>query len=121
MEHRWGNRMSADVAVRVVTSSATINLGRLLNVSTTGAFVETKSILRLLSIVDIEPIAAASVDLAVGRIAACVVRNTGTGVGLEWCDPSARVINRLLSAVSGPSIAERVSEPRPRASSVSMR
>ena len=121
MEHRWGHRMSTDVAVRVVTSSATINMGRLLNVSATGAFVETKSILRLLSIVDVEPIAAASTDLAVGRIAACVVRNTGTGVGLEWCDPSARVINRLLSAVNAPSIAERHSEPRSQVSTVSMR
>jgi hypothetical protein len=55
MEHRWGHRKSTNVAVRFVAMPATIGTGRVINVSLTGAFLETQVPLRLLSLVYLEP------------------------------------------------------------------
>jgi hypothetical protein len=97
MEHRWGHRKSTDVAVRFVALPATIGTGRVINVSMTGAFMETRVQLRLLSLVYLEPFAAVGDDELMSRLVASVVRQTPFGVGLEWCDStaSAKAYTRL--------------------------
>ena len=84
MEHRWGQRTSVDVVVRLIGSPGAIGMGRLLNVSATGAFVQTELQLPPLTPVRVESIAGplpASHPCA-GR--AYVVRQVSTGVGIEW-------------------------------------
>ena len=54
MEHRWGQRVSADVIVRLIGAPGAIGTGRLCNVSATGAFVETNLHLPLLTPVRVE-------------------------------------------------------------------
>jgi hypothetical protein len=90
MEHRWGQRRSTDVMVRFFNLPATIGMGRMLNISPTGAFLETSAKLRRLSLVYLEPAAPLSTQGRLGRIAACVVRQDATGVGLEWCGLDAK-------------------------------
>jgi len=90
MEHRWGQRQSTDVMVRFVNLPATIGMGRLLNISVTGAYMETTMRLRRLSLVYLEPAAPLSSRGRLGRIAASVVRLDKAGVGLEWSDLAAR-------------------------------
>src|ERR1700722_15785650 len=104
MEHRWGHRKSTDVAVRFVAMPATVGTGRVVNVSLTGAFMETQVPLRLLSLIYLEPPGEIGDDDSMSRLLASVVRQTRLGVGLEWCDStaSAKAYSRM-NAVSGVS------------------
>ena len=100
MEHHRGQRHSTDVTVQFLTRPATIGIGRVLNVSSTGAFMETQTPLPLLSLVYLQPTDQLPGDGTGGRIAATVVRRSATGVGLEWCEFGAdatRVYARLAT------------------------
>jgi PilZ domain-containing protein len=84
MEHRWGQRVSADVMVRLIGAPGAIGTGRLRNVSATGAFVQTNLDLPLLTTVRVEWIAGPppAGHPCAGR--AYVVRQVAAGVGIEW-------------------------------------
>lgn len=86
MEHRWGRRQAMDVPVRFVALPTTVGTGRVLNMSVTGAYLETAVALRRLSVLYLEPTAVPASGGRVRRIAASVVRHDARGVGLEWCD-----------------------------------
>jgi hypothetical protein len=86
MEHHRGQRHSTDVMVQFFTRPSTVGIGRVINVSATGAFMETELPLRLLSLLYLEPTDRLPSDGAGGRIAATIVRCSPTGVGLEWCE-----------------------------------
>jgi hypothetical protein len=101
MEKHRGHRRSTDITVQFFTRPATTGIGRVLNVSATGAFMETQLPLRLLSVLYLEPTAPAG--STGGRIAATVVRCGATGVGLEWCEFGAeatRVYARLITGLN---------------------
>jgi hypothetical protein len=66
-----------------------MGIGLVTNVSPTGAFLETRTPLRLLSIVYLEPADPSLSESARGRIAATVVRRSPTGFGLKWCEFAA--------------------------------
>jgi hypothetical protein len=88
MDRYRGQRRSTNVMVRFSARPATIGIGRVLNVSATGAFMETQLPLRLLSVLYLEPMDQLPTD-GTRRIAATVVRCSATGVGLEWCEFAA--------------------------------
>ncbi|MDP8984747.1 MAG: hypothetical protein M3N97_06810 [Pseudomonadota bacterium] len=89
MEHRWGQRRQTNVTVRFVTMPSTCGVGRLSDISSTGAFMETSVNLRLLSLLYLELAEQPTGDAINGRLAATVVRRSETGVGLEWCEFAA--------------------------------
>jgi hypothetical protein len=89
MEHRWGQRRSTNVTVRFRTMPSTNGIGRLVNISPTGAFMETNLNLRLLSLVYLEVDEQPAAEGLSGRLAATVVRRGSMGVGLEWCEFAA--------------------------------
>lgn len=93
MEHRWGRRQPTDVAVHLIAKPGVAGFGRVLNVSLTGAYLETRVPLRLLAIVYLGPAAAASASDSGRSIAASVVRRDARGVGLEWCDVATGAAN----------------------------
>ena len=99
MEHRWGKRQSTDVRVRFV-SHAKIGTGCLSNVSVTGAFMKTKVHLRLLSVLNLS-IASHSRKGKGKGVAAFVVRQDATGVGLEWCEAGQISIEARLALLAG--------------------
>jgi hypothetical protein len=84
MEHRWGRRQDTNVPVYFLTLPTTRGTGRLLNVSCTGAWLETSVPLRLYSLLYLECFDdRAPADV---RPWASVVRRTADGAGLEWCE-----------------------------------
>jgi hypothetical protein len=86
MEHRWGEREPTDIAVNFVVYGTT-GTGRVLNVSMTGAYLETSIPPRLLSVIYLQ--LARTEAAAAERIAATVIRRDPWGVGLEWCESEA--------------------------------
>jgi hypothetical protein len=89
MEHRWGKRRPANVTVRFVTLPAISGWGRILDISSTGAFLATDVPLRRLSVLYLQPVDTPADKNADGRIAATVVRQSANGFGLEWCEFAA--------------------------------
>jgi hypothetical protein len=100
--HR-GQRRSTNVTVQFFTRPATIGIGRVVNVSPTGAFMETQLPLRLLSLLYLEPTDQPPADSTSGRIAATVVRCSATGVGLEWCEFAAETTKVYARLSTGPN------------------
>ena len=96
MEHRWGTRRTLDVGVKLYVGSKPPKLGRLLNASSSGAYVATGSPLPAMT----------RVQLALGwdsfrradrhRIAAHVVRSDARGIGIEWQEFAPLPIRALI-------------------------
>jgi hypothetical protein len=97
MEHRWGQRIVTNVPVSLVGAPAAIGVGRILNVSTTGALVRTRLPLPLLSVVCLET--ADPYLRPIGRLMGCVVRDGGSEIGIEWCDADSDAVLQLLAAL----------------------
>jgi len=103
MEHRWGRRYDTDVAVRFVALPGTIGSGRVTNISLSGAFMETRAKLRLLTVIYIEGLDSSADRVKPGipkRLAATVVRSCSAGVGLEWCESCAYPASEFAAAQS---------------------
>ena len=103
MEHRWGQRIVTDVPVSFVGSRAAIGVGRILNVSTTGALVQTRLPLPLLSLVYLKPAGTPSYLGQIGRLIGCIVRHGASEIGIEWCDADSYAVLQLLTALRGES------------------
>jgi hypothetical protein len=82
---------------------ATLGVGRVLNVSMTGAFMETKEPLRLMSLIYLTPAAPTLANSVLRRLAAYVVRRDGRSVGLEWCETVDNACNFLAGWVASSS------------------
>jgi hypothetical protein len=83
MEHRWGRRQDTNIHVFFYALPATSGAGRLLNISCSGAWLETSVNLRLHSLLYLESLDDRAPSGA--RTSATIVRRTAHGVGLEWC------------------------------------
>lgn len=84
MEHRWGNRHAANLLVSFTLQSGQRGVGRVLNISTTGAYLQTEMPLRILTLIDL------FIDAVIprgARFTGCVMRHDQGGVGLEWESP----------------------------------
>jgi hypothetical protein len=101
MEQHRGQRHSTDVTVQFFTRPDTIGIGRVLNVSATGAFMETRFALRPLTLLYLEPTIQMPHDGIGERLAATVVRCTPTGVGLEWCEFAAEATRAYARLAAG--------------------
>ena len=104
MEHRWGQRKSLDLAVRVRLAEPAIIEGRMRNISLSGAYVEAPEAPATFARVRIEPVwAPTHVSCATARrrnllsLKAHVVRRDARGFGIEWLEFAARTLQRLLT------------------------
>ena len=97
IDHRWGRRRVTDAAVRFMALPGTLGVGRITNVSVTGAFLKTGVALPLATIIHVESIEA-NAEATRKRLSASVVRCTEQGVGLEWCECAS---NSVLYAQFG--------------------
>ena len=96
MEHRWGERVAVRQTVKLACGSLRDVAGSLENVSVSGAFVRTEGFKPPRGPVEVlltEPISGRGHSV---RLAAYVVRETATGVGLEWCEFAPRAIRELM-------------------------
>lgn len=110
MEHRWGARFTVDLAVRVAGRPYNVRMGRLVDLSASGAFINVAADLRLLSRVQVA-ITALPQRLAhpTPMIAAFIARSSKDGVGVEWCEYAPKPVLELLRYVA----AHRLERHRP--------
>jgi hypothetical protein len=106
MEHRWGQRKRCRASVRVSAGAGVSGDARMRDVSTSGAFLETTLPLPLFSQLAIAVLgddgSAHSYEFT-----AAVVRTEPGGVGIEWCEPVAGSICRLLGCAINCAAATR--------------
>lgn len=94
-EHRWGERIGVDIAVKISTSSSTGLDARLKNVSLSGALVHAGYDFRLHSLVEVciqlppPSRRSAVVDAYVSRI-------SDLEIGLEWCQFAPLIVKELF-------------------------
>ena len=84
MEHRWGQRIPCGSPVRISVGAGICGGGKLRNVSTSGAFIETALELPLFSRLTVAVIRndpTREIDTL-----ASVVRFERDGVAVEWCE-----------------------------------
>jgi hypothetical protein len=93
MEHRFGRRFTCGTNVTVSAGAGIAGGGRLLNVSLSGAYIQTTVDLPLFGLVAVEK--ACGPERAVDLFAS-VVRKDADGVGVEWCETPARSICQTL-------------------------
>jgi len=109
IDHRWGRRKVTDAPVRFMALPGTLGVGRITNVSVTGAFLETDVELPFAAIIHLESIETAA-DASRKRLSASVARCTEHGVGLEWCECAS---NAVLYAQFGSAYRDRTEFIRP--------
>jgi len=97
MEHRWGNRVSVDVPVGLRCRASAEAEARIVNISRSGALIRTHLSLTVLARVDIH--------LNGHTISSFVTRVESTGIGVEWCEPSPKIL-RIVRTADHKSISE---------------
>ena len=107
MEHRWGQRIDCGSQVRISAGPGITGGGRLRNVSSSGAFVETTMSLPQNSRITLVVARhGGSGDREVETMAS-VVRKTAEGVGIEWCESEFRTVCGLLGCAAPCETAAR--------------
>jgi hypothetical protein len=97
MEHRWGERVALRLTVELSSGSLPPIAGSLENVSSSGAFVRTGEPRPARGPVEVT-LRESDCDHNNGmRLPAYVVRETETGVGIEWCEFAPHVVCELMT------------------------
>jgi hypothetical protein len=99
MEHRWGERIRMDMPVRVSADKGAGILGRMRNLSLSGALLRIDTNLRLNALIEV------SVELPQQShpsaiLLAHVSRKGKEDVGIEWCEFAPIVVKDLLRSPS---------------------
>ena len=97
MEHRWGERVAVQVTVELSCGASPPVTGSLENVSSSGAFVRTEGRRPPRGPVEVVLGGRSSGRGHSVRLPAYVVRETATGVGIEWCEFAPRVVRELMT------------------------
>ena len=95
MEHRWGQRAVCRKQVRLSAGAGIGGTGRLRDVSMSGAFIETASVLPPLTRIEIAVLPTTPGGREI-LVMASVVRSERDGVGVEWCEMSAGSVCAML-------------------------
>lgn len=95
MEHRWGERVALRQTVELFFGSSPPVVGSLENVSSSGAFVRTAGRRPPRGPVEVILQEDRSVRRQ-PRLPAYVVRETDSGVGIEWCEFAPRAVRELI-------------------------
>lgn len=98
MEHRWGRRVPLDIPVRLIGEPHAPVLGRMENVSVSGAFIQVADREPLSVRLEVEVILPDRSRQKAERVTAYVTRRNGTGVGIEWRDLAPAAVRVLLTA-----------------------
>lgn len=98
MEHRLGARMPLSVPVWLQRAGELPLPGRMLNVSLSGAYVETSAGYPLLARISIACALGLAERAAASCVAAYVTRVSSDGVGLEWFEFAPAVVRQLMRA-----------------------
>jgi hypothetical protein len=101
MEHRWGQRVTLELPVRLGLGGRTLARGTLRSVSISGAFIETS--LELPIFTNLVVVLPAMSELVPGshELAATVIRRLPVGLAVEWRDMACPALVELLERISG--------------------
>jgi hypothetical protein len=91
-EQRWGERAALHVPAEMITGDGDFEAVRVRDASLSGAFIETRRPLRLMTRVALCPAGRTGMWLD-----GLVVRAEAEGCGLEWVDPGLHPVSALLS------------------------
>jgi hypothetical protein len=101
MEHRWGTRIGVHIPVRVTAPHvSTASIGRLTNLSLSGAFI-TGFWLRPLARIQVSVEWPLPLQPALEKLPAFVARVCEEGAGIMWCEFAPRAVVELLRAMTG--------------------
>jgi hypothetical protein len=109
MEHRWGHRIPVDIGVRLSFASNVVAVGRLRQVSISGAFLRTAAELPLMTPIQLTGLTTASLA-ACEPLDAYVARRIPSGFALEWADLAPVELEPFLAAAGvrlAPEIIQR--------------
>ena len=84
MDHRWGMRVSVDLGVQIFCPPRTVGVGRLVNVSMSGALVRSGFIPPLLARVRVASSLVEPAEAPWDAVEGYVVRHQRDGFGIEW-------------------------------------
>lgn len=101
MEHRLGTRVPTSLPVRLVRARAALAHGRMLNASSSGAYIETSASLRLLARIDVVWGPECPDRAQCPGVPAYVARVGPSGVGVEWLEFAPAMIRALLGESEG--------------------
>ena len=100
MEHRWGHRLSTDIPVRLRCLEAQDTgcrcLGRIENVSATGALIRTELGICPAPAIVVEALVPA-LGLEERELPACVVRAARGEVAVEWMELASTAVSAVLT------------------------
>jgi len=94
MEHRWGRRRPCKARVAVSAGSGVAGIGRLRNVSISGALMETSLPLSLFTQIAVAVLRDDGSRYA--EFTATVVRRGPDGIGIEWAESASGPICAAL-------------------------
>jgi PilZ domain len=100
MEHRWGERIGVDIPVRIAGSPFAVRNGRLLNLSVSGAAIDTTFELRPLSRIQIFLDTPSQVRSDAPSLDAYVTRVAKESIGIEWCEYGPEIVCELLQLLT---------------------
>ncbi len=105
MEHRWGQRVTLEVPVRLYFDDAALGRGLLRNVSISGALIETSLELPVFSNLVVAMAEIGAAKLQIHELAATVVRRLPAGLAVEWRDMACPAVVALMERITGKRIA----------------
>lgn len=106
MEHRWGQRVTLEVPVRLYFNDAALGRGLLRNVSASGALIETSLEIPVFANLVVALPASGEASPQIHELPASVVRRVPAGVAVEWRDMACPAIVALIERVTGQRAAE---------------
>lgn len=102
MDHRYGTRRPLTLPVRLESHGSPTAFGRVLEVSLSGAYIETALPFAPFTRVSLVCGRALYERIGASRITAFVSRVTAGGVAVEWLEFAAPAIRRMV-ALAGPA------------------
>lgn len=111
MEHRWGRRISVDVGISLHYRPLGRLRGRLRNLSSSGAFVQTSPPLPLNAKVEIVITSGADGTAQIHRLEGVVVRTTPNGIGVMFLQFHRQEFEMLLPYLQANSSYAKAGRP----------
>jgi hypothetical protein len=100
MEHRWGKRVAVDIPIRLGAPLFVAKRGRLMNVSLSGAFIQTTVDVRVLSRVDVMVEIPGRPKREAVPVSAYVARKSEVGIGVEWFEFAPSIVTQLIRSAA---------------------
>jgi hypothetical protein len=111
MEHRWGQRLTLELPVRLEVGGRALGQGVLRNLSVSGALIETSLELPVFTNLVVTLPASHEIAGQSAGLAASLVRAAPGGFAVEWRDMACPLVVALLERMAGRPVAALCEDP----------